>query len=385
MRMRMIINKKMTLWLGVFVLLLGGVGCADTSSENTGERLYSRQYLVFGTVLDVLVWAPENQQQALDEALLAVEQRLNAMHHQWHAWKPGRLQAINAALRAGRSIELTEEERQLIQRARALSEQTQGRFNPAVGELVHLWGFHADEFPLHSPPPDAAAIEQWRSQHPDMQNLVFEGKRLRSRNRAIWLDFGGIAKGYATDVAAAILRNHGFPNSIINAGGDVLVSGKKGLKPWRVAVRAPDGSWQGEVVAVIPAKAGEAIFTSGNYQRYTEYNGTRYAHILDPRSGWPVKAVASATVIAPDGTTADAAATALMVAGWRDWPAVAAGLGLNQVLMLGASGRCEMSAAMAQRLSRSRLHCQVRPLKPVAASEPRQSAAQEQPKPQERP
>ncbi len=372
MQMRMIINSKISRLGFVCVMALGLLtACADSQPAAEGNNqspsaLHKQSYYVFGTVLDVLVWAPKEKQPALENALLNVEEKLNAMHHQWHAWKPGRLQAINAALRHGQRITLSDEEARFLQRVKALSQASEGTFEPAIGELVHLWGFHADEFPLHTPPPDATAINQWLQQRPSMTDLHLakkgESMQLWGSNPRIWLDFGGVVKGYATDVVAKMLQQAGFTDVIINAGGDVLVNGQKGAAPWRVAIRAPGTDWPGDILAVIESHGREAIFTSGNYQRYTRYNGTRYAHILDPATGWPVPDVVSATVIADNGTLADAAATAMIVAGWQRWPRVARQLGLKSVLLLGEDGRCEISPGMAGRLKNSRLHCQLRPV-----------------------
>lgn len=351
-------NKARQAW---FLLLLTGIllACQPDQSE---PRVFKSRYFVFGTVLDVLVWAPTSRKTALEDALLAVETRLNDIHRHWHAWKPGRLQAINKALRAGKAVKLSAEEARLLRRARELSLASGGTFDPAIGELVHLWGFHADEFPLRTPPPSPTAISRWLKQRPGMADLILENDTARSLNPHIWLDLGGIAKGYAADVAASILHQAGFDSVIINAGGDVLVAGHKGAQPWRVAVQAPDGGWDGPVLGVIESQGREAIFTSGNYQRYREFEGKRYAHILDPASGWPVDRVASATVIAANGILADAAATAMVVAGWDKWPQVAARLGVDSVLVLGENARCEATQAMIRRLKESMLHCRIRPL-----------------------
>ena len=98
------------------------------------------------------------------------------------------------------------------------------------------------------------------------------------------------------------------------------------------------------------ANGTEAVFTSGNYERFRQEDTTRYPHILDPRSGWPVEDLASATVIAGEGLLADAAATALIVAGRSGWREVAQSLGLDQVLMIDGDGKVYMTQRMAGRI-----------------------------------
>ena len=114
---------------------------------------------------------------------------------------------------------------------------------------------------------------------------------------------------------------------------------------WRVGIRDPDGG----VLAGVTIGDG-AVFTSGNYHRYGEFDGTRYAHILDPRTGRPVDHVAQVTVIHADPVRADAAATALVVAGPEDWPAVARDMGIGQVLVVDAAGNLQATPQMADRL-----------------------------------
>ncbi len=374
--MRMIINKKRKqISAGLlFFIALVFAGCEKPAEVDKPENpvpghLFKRSFFVFGTILDVLVWTPSADTQPLEDALDQVEQTLNAMHHQWHAWKPGRLQKINQALRSGRAMALNAEESRFLARVKDLSLASQGFFDPAIGELVHLWGFHADEYPLSSPPPSPEAIKDWLQHRPGMQDLILENGMARSPNSRIWLDFGGVAKGLATDMVVDMLAASGFRNVIVNAGGDVRVRGKKGQTPWKVAIRSPGKDWGGPVLGVIESQGNEAIFTSGNYQRYSEYQGQRYAHILDPFTGWPVDTVASATVMAANGTLADAAATAMVVAGWDKWPQVARYMGIDTALLVGEKNRCEMTPAMATRLKDSTLACRIRKAGTAATDE----------------
>ncbi len=114
-------------------------------------------------------------------------------------------------------------------------------------------------------------------------------------------------------------------NAIVNAGGDLRAIGSHGDRPWRVAVRKPGGGNVGSV----QVQGDESIFTSGNYERFRQDQLNRYPHILDPHTGWPAKDIASVTLITDEGILADAAATALVVAGLDGWPAVARALNLQ--------------------------------------------------------
>ncbi len=351
--MRMIINTNLTYML---TLLL----CAAflTACNQTASQVSKHQLLVFGTVVEINVWSDNlaNTQQAVDE----ISETFNAMHHQWHAWKPGRLSDINRALRSGESIQLTEEERQFMQKTIDLSKQSNYFFNPAIGELINLWGFHADEYPLLSAPPTAEQIRALSTQLISVDDLSLNGLTLSSDKPNIWLDFGGIAKGYAIDRAVEILHKHHINNAIINAGGDLRSIGSKSsddktLRPWRVAIQSPT-DWS--MIAEIEIKADESVFTSGNYQRYKEFDGQRYSHILNPITGMPVAEIVSATVIADNGILADAAATALVVAG-DQWPQIANNMNISQVLIINEQLQCFGTAAMLSRLENLTIACQV--------------------------
>jgi thiamine biosynthesis lipoprotein len=148
------------------------------------------------------------------------------------------------------------------------------------------------------------------------------------------------------DLAVARLRQLGIEDAIVNAGGDLRAIGRRGERPWRIAVRKPAGG----VIGAVEVRGDEALFTSGNYERFRLDREERYPHILDPRTGWPVEGIVSATVITSEGVLADAAATALVVAGLEEWPQVARAFGLDQVLIIDESGTVYMTADMAARV-----------------------------------
>ena len=131
------------------------------------------------------------------------------------------------------------------------------------------------------------------------------------------LGLGAIAKGYAVDQAASVLRRAGFANFIVSAGGDMAVHGRKTpTTPWRVGIQHPRKP-HGTLLAVVEAE-NETVVTSGDYERFVWRNGKRYHHIIDPRTGMPAEGVMSVTVIATRAMAADALATAAFVMGPKD-------------------------------------------------------------------
>lgn len=322
-------------------------GCSNT------HRLTKHQLYVFGTLVEISVWHKDDKE--TKHAINLISNKFNQMHYHWHAWKPGRLNEINLALRNAETVELNVDEASFIKRTIQLSNQSDHLFNPTIGELIHLWGFHTDEYPILTAPPSQEDIDALVEQSITVNSLNLTGKHLSSSNQNVWLDFGGIAKGYAIDTAIELLQKSGIQHAIINAGGDLRSIGKKDTIPWRVAIQSPK-DWS--MLAEIAVNQDEAIFTSGNYQRYKEFKGKRYAHIIDPRTGMPVKQIVSATVISGNGILADAAATAIVVAG-NAWPSVAQKLNIKQALVIDDQHRCFTTSKMLSRLENKSIECQI--------------------------
>ena len=305
---------------------------------------------VFGTRVEVLVWgAPEATAHA---AMGEVLREFDRLHRTYHAWQPSDLTALNDAIAAGRPHTVSAELAALIRRAQELAAKGDYLFDPGVGRLVELWGFHDDEFkPVL---PDPAALAKLVAAKPSIADLKLEGNVVTSRNRAVALDFGGYLKGVALDRAAAIFKARGIDNALINIGGNVLALGSKGDQPWRVGIRHPRAEESGGApLATLELRNGEAIGTSGDYQRFFDLGGRRYSHLIDPRSGEPAVGTRALTVLIPPGPEAgmrsDVLSKPLFVAG-TDWPRLARQLDAAQVLRVDADGKLFATPAMQQRL-----------------------------------
>ena len=309
---------------------------------NEPPRLREERIQVFGTWVDLALWGVDDA--TAERAIRVIQGDLGDLHTRWHAWQPGELTRINAAITAGEPVAVADTMRPVLERARALSLQSDDLFNPAIGRLVALWGFHADA-PAKRAPPPTEAVAALVAAGPSMADLSFDGSRLRSRNPAVQLDLGAFAKGYGVDIAIGRLHDLGIRDAMVNAGGDLRVLGRRGDRAWRVGIRAPAGG----LLAAVEVADGESVFTSGTYERQFEHAGIRYHHIIDPRSGYPARGLSSVTVIGRDGAEADAAATALLVAG-RDWPRTARALGVAAVLAIDEQGALQATPAMANRL-----------------------------------
>ena len=323
------------------------------------EPLYQEQGYVFGTLVEVSVYG-ETEPRA-KQAVSEVLHEFQRLHDMLHAWQPSELSELNAAFASGESVAVSAELVAILRDTAQLSQQSQGLFNPAIGGLVQLWGFHADEFKAVLP--DEKLIAKWVADNPQMNDISIEHGRTLSKNKSVRLDLGGYAKGYALDRAAELLRKQGIRNALINIGGNILALGKHGKQPWRVGIQHPR---KPGALATLDLNDGEALGTSGDYQRYFMLGSVRYCHLINPRSGYPMQGVQAVTVLtrgARAGVLSDAASKPLFIAGAGAWRESARRMGLSEAMLIDAQGNIQLTAAMQKRLefSEKKFRLQVEP------------------------
>jgi len=282
-------------------------------------------------------------------AAASVQERLAQFGHDWHPWQPGPLVDINAALARGESAPAPASIRELVQRAQHWSARTEGLLDPAIGGLIRLWGFHTDAYPVTTPAPGDAQIEAWLASRPRVSQVRIEGDRLASSNPAVQLDFGALAEGMAAEETVRVLSEHGVRDALLALGDDYYAHGDGGQ--WPVEVRDP---WGG-VFATAVLRAPEALYTTGNYNKFREApTGARWPHVLDPRSGGPARGTAAVVVIHRDAVLADVAVTSLMVGGPARFAALVQALDVHCALLLTEENEMMITAAMDARLVRRR-------------------------------
>jgi len=328
-------------WLGSAGVLLWVLVAACSRSP-----VHQQEAFVFGTRVEVLIAGlPEARARP---AAAAVLREFDRLHRTYHAWKPSELSALNAALAVGSSQTVSEEMAELLADAQRLVRLSDGLFDPGIGGLIGLWGFHSDELPGGLP--DEAAVAAWRAAPAGLADLRLTGLQASSRQRALAIDFGGYLKGVALDRATSILLAQGVGNALVNIGGNVMVLGSRNGQRWRVGIQHPR---QPGPMATIELEDGEAVGTSGDYQRYFEVDGRRYSHVLDPRSGRPASGTQALTVLITArpaaGALSDAASKPLFIAG-SEWPDLARRLHVQHVLRIDGDGHWQVSKAMQGRL-----------------------------------
>jgi len=276
--------------------------------------------------------APNTDVQALQTALAAAVQLVDA---QMSPWLPGSdLNRLNHAP-VGAWVTLPAEILEVLVCALDVCRLSAGAFDPAAGALVDAWGFGAVR-----DAPDAEAIRTATSatpvaRIPTYEALELDSGMLRARKHApVHLDLCGIAKGYAVDRMADVLRQNGVPHALVALDGELrAVGGQADGQPWAVAVESPE-TGRRAVHSVVELQ-DLAVATSGDYRHYLQVGDARLAHTMDTRRGAPVRnEVASVTVLARQCVHADAWATALLVAGPGEGLALAQRMGLEALWML---------------------------------------------------
>lgn len=347
-------------WVLTLTLTLTA-GCRDETPVVTVR------FTAFDTLIDVSI-VGVNRPDA-ERAGQLLEHDFAFMDRAWHAWDPGPLGRVNQLLPTGEAFVAPPSILPLVRLSQTLYEQSGGLFNPAIGHLNHLWGFHGDDLKGRRPP-DAREIRRLVAGNPGMDDVHIDGLLLRGTNAAVDLDFSAVTKGYGIDLAVDHLRELGVRHAMVSAGGTARVIGERSGQPWRITVRRPSGSG---VLAVLQLRGDESIATVATYGRNFVFEGKIYYQPLDPRTGYPATGVQSVTVIHGDAATAEGAATALFVAGPAGWFEVARHLGVRYVLMVDSAGTLVMDPAMARRAEFFDKGQEIRespPLVETAAGEP---------------
>jgi thiamine biosynthesis lipoprotein len=310
---------------------------------------FGQESYVFGTRVEVLVWG-ETEDKAR-AGIAEVLREFDRLHRTYHAWQPSEMTELNDALAVGKPHRVSAEFAGFIRDAQTVAALGDRLFDPGIGRLIALWGFHDDSFKARLP--DPAELAGLVLARPSVADLAVDGQIVGSRNRAVALDFGGYLKGVALDRAAALLKKRGIANALINIGGNVMALGSKGGAPWRVGIQHPR---QTTPLATLDLRDGEAIGTSGDYQRYFEVEGRRYCHLIDPRNGQPSTGTEAVTVLIGPGYSSggtgmwsDVASKPIFIAG-TDWRRLAERLGVADVLRVDGRGRIQITRAFKERL-----------------------------------
>jgi thiamine biosynthesis lipoprotein len=260
---------------------------------------------LMGTAWTIEV-ADHGRTEAARKAIAKAYAELDRIDRLMSEWKPDSpISAVDAA--SGKHpVEVPPELREMLERSIHYSEITEGTFDVTWRGMGNIWHFD-DAFV----PPSPQEVEKARK-NINYRAIQIEGNRVYLPAK-MSIGLGGIAKGYAVDRASQVLKKEGFTDSLVDGGGDILVSGTNQGEPWRLGIQDPRAE-HGKMIGMVKLTSG-ALVTSGDYERFRIVNGIRYHHIIDPRTGYPANASMSVSVLAPEAEKAVVLAKGIFILG----------------------------------------------------------------------
>jgi len=274
-----------------------------------------RKQILLGTFVQIKVYGGDVEQ--MDRAVSAAFAEIQRVQRQFSRARDGMLGQLNRSS-PGSDVQLSEELWLLLDQAQRMQALSQGSFDVTMGALQDLWGF-VEDWQGEGTVPSDEQIDRWLQLPRGV--LLKGGMRAVRLSEATQVDLGGIAKGYAVDRAVEVLKQHSIQAGLVDAGGNVRVFGRvPGTvlnwfqpRPFLVGVQHPRALER--LLGGLTMGEGQAVATSGDYQRFFEIDGVRYHHILDPRTGRPVRKLIQCTILAPTAVEADTLSTAVFVMG----------------------------------------------------------------------
>ena len=300
----------------------------------------------FGTQVEVSLYGMPPDQ--ANRVVRRIDDHLQTRHRHWHPGGEGALDRVNRQLAEDGRADTPEELAPLLDHGLALAERTDYRFDPGIGALYQAWGLEAGA-PDDATPPTERTLERWREAPQSAAHLDHDGDGIRTAVTDMHLDFRAVTTGAALREARQVLAeaSDGPDAAMINADTGVAVVGSPGDRAWHVAVRDPDGRG---VIGTARIRDGEAAVTVNSQQGRFRHEGTWYHEVLNPASGMPARSLAGVLVLDDDPLLADAAATALMVAGRDGWRELATVLELEKVLAMEPDRTVLGTPALMERL-----------------------------------
>ena len=295
-------KKRLSLQLAFLTFLIIGTILIIKHQHNMPYQ--HNRGSVFGTFYSITYQCDNDLQKEIEAELKKVDQALSMFNQE----------SIISKVNRNEKVELNEMFLQVITLAQKVSQDTDGAFDITVAPLVNAWGFGFKT----GDKPSGTSIDSLMSTV-GYKKISLKGRQLFKENKNTMLDCSAIAKGYGSDVVAAFLKKRGIDNFMVEIGGEVVTQGISEKRvPWRIGVTKPTDdslSVDNELQTVLNV-TNKAMATSGNYRNFYYKDGKKYAHTIDPKTGYPVQhSLLSATVLADNCATADAYATSFMVMG----------------------------------------------------------------------
>ncbi len=293
---------------------------------------------MMGTEVSVLFWHDDPMAgELLAEQVFAEARRIDQLMSTYI--EESRISDINRRA-ANEPVPAGAELFELIRRSLDISVLTLGAFDVTYESVGQHYDFRNRQRPDAELVAEVRKLISWK-----FVELDQAAGTVSFREQGVRINLGGIAKGYVVERGANILRMNGVEHGIVTAGGDSRLLGDRRGQPWMVGIRDPRKD--GQVAISVPLE-GEAISTSGDYERYFEEDGVRYHHILQPSTGSPASGVHSATVFGPDAVFTDALSTSVFVMGVDKGLRLIATLPDYESIVIDADGQIYYSDGLQQ-------------------------------------
>jgi thiamine biosynthesis lipoprotein len=325
----------------------GGGGAANAPPASA----IGRSFPVMGTEARVTLWTGDAARAERAFAATKAEmERIERLMTDWErpGWPASDVVRINKA--AGKAaVKVSAETLAVIEKSLEMSKRSGGAFDITFAVMRGLWKFDED---LDPKLPAREELER-RRKLIDYREVAVDpaARTVKLRRADMKLGLGGIAKGYAVDRCAAVLRASGFGDFMVQAGGDLYVSGSKGQASWMVGVRDPRGP-PNAIIARMAIK-DHAFSTAGDYERAFVLEGKRYHHIIDPKTGFPATASREVTIFAPTALLADALDDAVFILGPQKGLALVESYPDCAALIVDADNKVWTSKALEGKLQRT--------------------------------
>lgn len=282
----------------------------NSNTNDTGsEQLFHHTDRLMGNRFSVSI--EHDDKQVANELITETIQEVKRIEALFTTYNESSITNQVNAMAGISPVEVPTEFMQLVQRANRISSLTQGAFDLSYGSIdKRLWNFdtHMDALPEPSVASAMVRLINYRNIIVDTVNHT-----IFLKERGMRIGFGGIGKGYAADKARQLLQRNGVQCGVVNAAGDLTAWGtRKSGRRWTIGIAAPDKNKQPFSSLDI---TDLAVATSGDYEKFATINGCKYAHTIDPKTGYPVSGIKSVTIICPHAELADAMATPVMVMG----------------------------------------------------------------------
>jgi FAD:protein FMN transferase len=231
--------------------------------------------------------------------------------------KDSEISRFNSYQKVGEKFKISDDFYNVLTVARKIYEETGGAWDGTVKPLVDLWGFGSGK--IRHTVPEKSQIKALLSEVGFNNIEILPDRHLVKKKADITLDLASIAKGYGVDQVAALIRDNGTNNFLVEIGGEIFASGfRKDGKKWRIGINRPQENAPFNKVYKVIDIHDKGFATSGDYRNFFEVHHKRFSHIIDPRNGYPVdNGVVSVSILADECTFADGLATAVMVLGYK--------------------------------------------------------------------